>query len=379
MQNNQRFKVALLVNTIVPYRIPVYQKIGLKFEMIILHGGQESNRSTWKGVEEKLHNIKTKKSWGFQLPLHKKSKGGGIYDYKFMHITPGYFFDLLRYSPDAVITIEMGIRSFIALIYGALFRKPVWIWSGVTLHSEQSVGKVRRILRFFFVKWTHHWISYGEAATEYLLSIGVSRENIVQIQNCVDEQAYLQRPAPLLELQPKPVFLCVGQLIYRKGIDKLLEAVERLQSAGYKFSLLLVGEGTEKEAFQELAQNLSLENIIFYPSQPPHLMPQMYQSADYLVFPTLEDIWGLVVNESLWSGLPVLSSIYAGCAREILPEGNLFDALDTDDICRVLRAALDGKISKPDISKLWYNASVSNKIISEIEQVLYLSHHQFIE
>ena len=377
MKNNQRFKLALLVNSIVPYRIPIYQKIGLKFNMIVLHGGQESNRSNWKGIEEKLHGVRAKKSWGFQLPLHKKSKKGGIYDYKFMHITPGYFFDLIRYSPDAVITVEMGLRSFIALTYGALFRKPVWIWSGVTLQSEQSVSRVRRILRSFFVKWTQHWISYGEAATEYLLSIGVSRENIVQIQNCVDEQVYLQRPAPLLKLQPKPVLLCVGQFIYRKSVDRLLEAVEKLQSAGYKFSLLLVGEGTEKKAFQELAQNLSLENVVFYPSQPPHLMPQIYQSADYLVFPTLEDIWGLVVNESLWSGIPALSSIYAGCAREILPEKNLFDPLNIDEICRVLRAALDDEIAQPDTSKLWCNADVADKIVGDIERVVCSKNPQF--
>ncbi len=61
-------------------------------------------------------------------------------------------------------------------------------------------------------------------------------------------------------------------------------------------------------------------------------MPAVYRSGDILVFPTLEDVWGLVVNEALWSGCPPWSSVYAGCAKELVPMNSIFDPLDPADL-----------------------------------------------
>ena len=60
-------------------------------------------------------------------------------------------------------------------------------------------------------------------------------------------------------------------------------------------------------------------------------MPATYRSADVLIFPTLEDVWGLVANEAELCGLPVLCSKYAGCAKEIFTAESIFDPMDTSD------------------------------------------------
>jgi glycosyltransferase involved in cell wall biosynthesis len=363
-------RIALLVNIIAPYRLPVYQAIGSFFDLAIFYAGQEQNRTYWQNdVESKLSSINIKRSWGFTLQF-RKGKNGSVYDYKFIHITPGYFFDLLNYYPDAVITNEFGWRTLVALLYGTILHKPVWVWWGGTPHTERSRGAVKKALRWLISRWAKHWISYGETSTEYLLSLGIHRERILQIQNCVNEQLYLQSAVPAVNVEPKPVFLYVGQLIRRKGVDKLLEAAARLQQEGHHFSLLLVGSGAEKESLETLAQKLGLQNVHFYPAQSPEAMPSIYRSANCLVFPTLDDPWGLVVNEALWSGMPVLSSKYAGCAKELLPSDNIFDPLNLDDFVGALARALAGQIAPPDQSRLKTCAEVADLIVNDIRVCL---------
>jgi glycosyltransferase involved in cell wall biosynthesis len=362
-------KIAILTNIIPPYRVPLYQKIGEKFETFVFVSGKEDNRNVWQGTEAKLPNLKIKQSRGLTVRFLKKDNEK-VYDYNYVHINYGYLSDLLAIKPDAVITTEMGFRTLVSLLYGMLHSKPVWVWWGGTLHTERSISSIKKLLRKLIFRWAQRWISYGETSTDYLMSIGVPREHILQIQNCVDEQLYLKSTDLAVNLEPKPVFLYVGQLIYRKGIDKLLEAAARVQQQGYFFSLLLVGSGSEKEAFETLAQELGLQNVHFYPAQAPEVIPAIYRSADYLVFPTLEDVWGLVVNEALWSDVPVLSSVYAGCARELLTKENIFDPLDQDEFANALKRALRNKIVSPDHSRLKTCTEIADMIIENIKEVL---------
>jgi len=175
---------------------------------------------------------------------------------------------------------------------------------------------------------------------------------------------------PVLRLSPSPTLLYAGQFIKRKGVDLFLQAAKKLQQEGYHFSILLVGSGVEQEKLTQIISQLNLKNITVLPSQTPKQMPAVYKSADVFVFPTLEEVWGLVVNEAIWSGLTVVSSIYAGCAEEILPHENLFDPLDQDSFVCILRKAIMGELAAPTVNKL-YTASqvvemISNELMGEL-------------
>jgi glycosyltransferase involved in cell wall biosynthesis len=331
----------------------------------MLHGGIERNRSGWQGVS--VPGARMREVWGWQFSLNRREHGEA-YDHWFLHVEPGYFIELLRERPDAVITFEMGFRTLSALAYGAFLGKPVWVWWGGTVHTERNVGRFRRLMRWVVASRAKHWISYGQTSTEYLLALGISRARILQIQNCVDESWYELSKAPLLDVQPKPVLLHVGQMIARKGVDRLLIAAAQLQSEGVKFSLLLVGGGRDEGELRRLATELRLENIHFYPGQPPHAMPAIYRSADVLVFPTNEDVWGLVANEAVLSGLPVLCSRYAGCAPELFDPECIFDPADEKEFMLALRRAVEGGLPCPDRSRLKSSFEVGSLIARAIEE-----------
>lgn len=361
----KKAKLALLTNMIAPYRLPLFSALADQFDLLLLHGGKEANRDSWSDLEDPLPNAKVVRAWGWQVHYAKKMNGG-VFDEKFIHITPGFLWHLLRFRPDAVISNEMGFRSVVALAYGTVFRKPVWIWWGGTLHSERNTGRVRKALRKAVTWWADHWVTYGQTSTEYLLSLGVKRERILQSQNAIDEDRFKGNVEPAWTIQPKPVVLHVGQFIERKGIGSLLEAAAALQKQGCEFSLLLVGSGRDRLTIQQRAEALSLKNIYFQPAQPPDKMPSVYRSADLLVFPTLEDVWGLVANEAVLSGIPVLCSKYAGCAPELFRPENIFAPEDLTEFSHKLREAISGRLSAPDPGRL----KTTRQIVTELAEEL---------
>jgi glycosyltransferase involved in cell wall biosynthesis len=365
----RKMKLALLTNMIAPYRLPLFSVLAEKFELLLLHGGKEANRDSWRNAEEALPNATVVRAWGWQVRRTRKVKGE-IFDEKFIHITPGIVSHLLRFRPDAIISSEMGFRSMIALAYGSVLRKPVWIWWGGTLHSERTIDPFRKVLRKGFALCVNRWVTYGQTSTEYLLHLGVKRDRILESQNAVDEERFKTNGEPAWVIQPRPVVIHVGQFIERKGIGLLLEAAASLQRHGCEFSLLLVGDGREKEALECRVRTLGLKNVQFRPAQSPDKMPSVYRSADVLVFPTLEDVWGLVANEAILSGIPVLCSKYAGCAAELFPPENVFSPDDSNEFTEKLRQAISGQLSKTDPARLRTTQQLGHELVQELNSFL---------
>jgi glycosyltransferase involved in cell wall biosynthesis len=361
-----RPKVAVLVNMLAPSRIPVYAGLSAHFDLLVLHGGTESNRDSWRDLDSALLNARVIKAWGWQIPIARSVKGQA-FDKQYMHITPGYIWHLLRFRPHALISNEMGLRTLIALAYGTMLHKPVWVWWGGTTHTERKIGFARKLLRTLISCWATRWISYGQSSTEYLLSLGIPRDRVLQIQNAVDEQRFTQAAEPELHLNPRPVVLYVGQFIARKGVELLLSAAAAVQSQGEEFSLLLVGSGRDKATLEQRVRDLGLRNVFFQPSLPPNRMPSIYRSGDVFVCPTLEDPWGLVINEAILSGLPVLCSKYAGCAEELLTSGSIFDPENAEEFARKLGQAVAGRLPDPDLSRLKTMAQVVDQLVCDLK------------
>jgi glycosyltransferase involved in cell wall biosynthesis len=360
--------LAVLTNILAPYRIPVFERLARDFDVTVLLSGDEENRDHWGRGANGTGPIKLKSSWGVTVSWRRRHQGETL-DTRYLHVNPGILPDLIRLRPDAIVSDEMGFRTLMALTYGKIFRRPVWVWWGGTPHTERRIGPAKRAFRKLLVGLVDGWFSYGKTSTEYLVSLGVRGEAIAELQNCVPEGAYLAPAAPALSLNPRPVLLYVGQLIRRKGLEPLLEAAAQAQIDGTEFSLLLVGGGPEQPALERLARDLGLRHVRFHGSVSPEQLPGIYRSADVLVFPTLEDVWGLVVNEALWSGLPALVSIYAGCAAELVPKESTFDPLDRDDFVRQLKNAVAGRLPAPDLSRLERADEVGARIVRALEAV----------
>lgn len=355
-------RLAILLNIIAPYRIPILASLAESFETLVLHGGTEPNR-TW--TLELPPFLRTHKVFTVQIPIRETTGFAGVSDTTYLHLNLGLVWWLLRFRPHIVLSNEMGLRTVIAAIYGKVARVPVWVWWGGTVHSERNISNSKRLLRFLLARQIKRWISYGSTSTQYLESIGVGRKRILQIQNCVPQATYHDVSCQRHEWfksYPRPVILSVGQLVQRKGYDRLIEACGRLASRGAQFTLIIVGQGPEQHRLEELATKSQIEHFEVLPNQAQCTLSEIYRASDVFVFPTLEDVWGLVVNEAMWSGTPVLCSQYAGCAADLLSESNIFDPLSEHSFDLALAKIFDRSIEPPDRSSLQTSEEVSDMI-----------------
>ncbi len=115
------------------------------------------------------------------------------------------------------------------------------------------------------------------------------------------------------------VFVHVGRLWTGKGLDYLFDAYQGLRLAGVDASLLLVGDGIDEARYRARAD--ALPNVVFTGFVQAPALPYWYGLADVLVFPTLGDPYGYVVEEAMAASLPVIASESAGEIRERLTEG----------------------------------------------------------
>lgn len=135
----------------------------------------------------------------------------------------------------------------------------------------------------------------------------------------------------------------VGQLVHRKGLDILLDALEPLWNEQPEILLSVVGTGEEADALRRRAEATGIaDRVRFEGTLPAYAIPQRVAQADALVLPSRWDGWGLVVNEALSMGVPVVVSNHCGAADLVAAgvNGWVFRSEDSGDLLRCLREFL---------------------------------------
>ena len=155
------------------------------------------------------------------------------------------------------------------------------------------------------------------------------------------------------------VVLFIGQFIYRKGIDILLESVSRIKSSDIEF--ILIG-GNPTEEYKRIVEMKKLSNVKFIPFLEKKDLRQFFYSADLFVLPTREDIWGLVINEAMAYFLPIITTdrCVAGCA--LLPPEDIVPVNNVD----LLQASIIEHLNR-DVNDGWYIDCILNSINYSIE------------
>jgi glycosyltransferase involved in cell wall biosynthesis len=123
-----------------------------------------------------------------------------------------------------------------------------------------------------------------------------------------------------LGLSNRKMVLSIGQFIHRKGIDVLLNAWANLDE---NYQLVIVGGGEEKALYEEIIKELNLKNVTLVDFRPKAQIIKYYRAADLFVLPTREDIWGLVINEAMANGLPIVSTDKCIAALELIDDNGI--------------------------------------------------------
>ena len=138
--------------------------------------------------------------------------------------------------------------------------------------------------------------------------------------HCVLEpfvQASESREQNLAEGAPVRFLFC-GQMIHRKGVDVLLNAFQSLVEQNRNVSLSLVGREAELPQFLKSVSKEAQERIEFHGFQSVDALPAFFAEADVFVLPSRHDGWGVVINQAIGAGLPVISTDRVGAALDLI-------------------------------------------------------------
>ena len=171
----------------------------------------------------------------------------------------------------------------------------------------------------------------GKESRAFAMRFGTPPDRAVSLPHSIDvrhysngtRQARPHREAHRRELELQgTTFIYVGRLWWGKGINYLLDAFETVQhQSGDPVSLLLVGDGPEESTLKRSCAERGIGNVVFAGFRQKSELPKYYALADVFVFPTLGDPYGLVVDEAMACGLPVISTSAAGEIRDRIEEG----------------------------------------------------------
>ncbi len=312
--------VTLLTNFVPPYLVAFYGALRRRVSRfrILVSTPMEENRS-WPFQGDDLP-VRVQRA----LTLRRTWRHPhGFTETVSLHLPIDTWWQLARSRPDVIVTTEFGLRTLQALVYAAVRRGTrVVLWALVTETLELGRGRFRETLRRFLLRRVDAVVVSGESGARYVAGLGFPDAAIFRVPPYAPlPDAASEAPCPRTERESRRL-LYVGRLADGKGlvpwIAQLAEWAAQHPERALEF--WLVGDGPARAAIEACAvpRNVTLRCL---GSVPYEKLPEIYSQAGILVFPTLADEWGVVVNEALAAGVPVLGSVYSQAVEDVVEEG----------------------------------------------------------
>lgn len=356
-------KTVIIHNIITHYKTPVFNALN-----------QELNKKKHKLHVLYLAPIEKRRDWHIDLDALKhpytlltKQPINNIPQFKW--IIP-IWETLTQLKPDTVIICEYShLAYWTGFLWAKWHRKAIYLWNEST-YQDRKRPPWKEWIKKQLVKRCTGGFSTGTQSRAYLKSLGLKENKIHIIGYVVDNDYYIHEfkkhqphRSDYLKAANMPLhnFIFIGRFAEEKNILRLLHAYRLVRLKGLDWGLILLGDGPLKPEIQAEIKRLNLP-YCFMPGfiQRTELC-QYLAMADILILPSISEPWGLVVNEAMACGLPVMASKTCGCYPDIVQEnknGLTFDAKNTTDLAKgMLKLA-----QYPDQKQLKQN---SQKIIAD--------------
>ena len=296
-----KLKILYIVNIPSPYRVSFFNELGKFCDLTVLFERKSSdereaswhdyNFESFEGIF--LRGIKFRKNQAISLDFIKYIKNR-----KYDHIIVGGYA-----TPTGALVINyLKIKKvpFILNIDGGMIK--------------EKENKLVESIKKHYISSASNWLSTGKVSSNYLEYYGAKQENIhVYPFTALKNEDLINKPMNLShkrELQKEyqligaKIAISVGRFIKSKGFDVLIKA---WASVPDDFSLYIIG-GEPTEEYIKLKKDLGLKNVYFQSYKEKNLLLNYYRAADLFILPTRSDVWGLVINEAIANGLPVITT-----------------------------------------------------------------------
>ena len=256
--------------------------------------------------------------------------------------------DVFRNPSELVVLPGYDRIEFWAMLMMCiLLRRKRAVWCDSTAYDQAKKYLWKEIAKAFFFRRCDGVFCYGIRSKEYVESYGVDKQKIyyrcqaAALPHWYDAAAilgYYERNRS--EAATVSRFLYIGRLAVEKGLDDLLDAFRYVHEQLPETKLDIVGSGYLEGQLRERTRGLGLESAVaFLGSKGPEDIGQLLMSSTGLILPSHKEPWGLVVNEALSYGCPVVVSNICGCTPELVLDGVTGYSFAAGDV-RALGAAM---------------------------------------
>lgn len=347
-------RVAFLTNFVSPYRRPLLERLSGTpgWDLRVFVNARSEFDRAWEVDTSGLSLVESR---SLSLKRRAWTKGAAPYQQVLtLHLPLDLHRGLDAFRPDVILSHELGPRSVVAAAYARLRGVPLVLWSYQSRVSAQQ-GPLRGALRRGLLRQAACAVGMGSEARDVLAGWGVPQGRIFDAPNATDHETLsarladpraAERQAAIRGRWPgKKLALVVGRLVALKGTERLLESWGRLPAAlRREWQLVFLGSGPQAAAVDADPQAARVDEV------SPGEVADWLAACDLHVFPSLGDVWGLVVNEALHCGAPTLCSSRAACAADLIGEGRtglVYDPAAPDAHTRLAAA-----LAHPDLRGL---------------------------
>jgi glycosyltransferase involved in cell wall biosynthesis len=358
-------RLVIITEIISPYRIPLFNALANRTELqlhVIFLAETDPVLREWNVYKNEI-------KFSFEVLRSWRKRIAGTH----FLLNRGVTRALGRADPTLILCGGYNyLASWQAQRWARHHNVPFLLWSESHARDMRSRLAAVELLKSEFVAQCTGFVVPGKAAFEYLRTFKISEERIFTALNAVDNDffannaLFARQNARELRSQlnlPTRYFLFTGRLVKEKGIFELLSAYAKLDGSLRKqIGLVFVGNGPSRDELQNHAASDPSEMIRFVGFVQRELLPTYYALAEIMVLPTYTDPWGLVVNEAMACGLPILVSEVAGCAIDLVTEnwnGKIVPARNVEAL-----AAAMHELAKDPAHSRWMGANSSTRIQS---------------
>lgn len=268
-------------------------------------------------------------------------------------------------NKDLFLFYDYTSRKSIYLILKCILFKKKYI-----LNCDGAILKpnfFRDILKYFLISNASAYFVSGKIAENYFAYYGAKRENIYHhtfstlydediLDNVISmKDKYLIKKK--LGINEKKMVLAVGRFIKLKNYDVLIKAWNKVDS---DCKLIIIGGGEERTKYETLIKQYGLNNIELIDYKTKDELSEYYQAADLFVHPTSSDVWGLVINEAMAHGLPLVTTDNCVAGLELIQDnenGYIVPVGDDISLAEKVNTILNdnelcGKMAKNNLEKI---------------------------
>jgi len=319
-----RPRLVIITEIIAPYRVPVFNSLAARGDVdlhAVFLAETDPKLRQWTVPKDEIR-------FSYQvLPSFRLRLGNSN-----LLLNRGLDRALRQVRPDVIVCGGYNYPSAWRAAFWARERNiPFLLWTESNAADHRGRSTFVEYLKRKYLGMCRGFVVPGEASKSYLQQLGLPAELIFKAPDAVDNELFTQGArmarTNLATVRkridvPERYFLNVGRFIRAKGVFDLLEAYAKLdEEIRASVGLVFVGEGDAKSELIRRASLIRPGTVKVSLFVQKEQLAEFYALADAFVFPTHSDPWGLVVNEAMASGLPVIASNVAGCVRDLVEDG----------------------------------------------------------